>query len=84
VTRKSIYRRDDLVARIPAHRSVTAVTDDPPTTPANQETGIVAAPRARLTAKDAQIAELKAAPRERDRTIATLHGHLDKLHATNG
>ena len=29
-------------------------------------------------AKDTQIAELRAALRERDRTIATLHGELEK------
>lgn len=34
--------------------------------------------RARLTAKDAQIAELKAALRDRDHTIAALHGELDR------
>jgi hypothetical protein len=32
------------------------------------------------TAKDTQIVDLKAAQRERDRTIAALHGELDKLH----
>jgi capsule polysaccharide export protein KpsE/RkpR len=80
VTRKSIYRRDDPVALIRAHRPVTAVPDDPPP-PADRETSIVAALQARLTAKDTQIADLKAALRERDRTIAALHGELDKLHA---
>ena len=35
-------------------------------------------------AKDAQIADLKAALRERDRTISVLHGELDKLHAAGG
>jgi DNA-binding transcriptional MerR regulator len=43
------------------------------------ETSIVAALRARLTAKDTQIAELKAALRERDRTISTLHGKLERM-----
>ena len=76
VTRKSIYRRDDLVALIRAHRPVVAVPDGPP--PPGTETSIVAALRARLTAKDSQIAELRAALRERDRTIATLHGELEK------
>jgi hypothetical protein len=45
VTRKSIYRRDDLVALIRAHRPVAAVTDDP-APPPNTETSIVAALRA--------------------------------------
>ncbi len=77
VTRKSIYRHDDLVARIRAHRPVEAVTDDPPES-VDSQTSIVAALRARLTAKDAQIAELKAAVRERDEIIAALHGELEK------
>jgi len=42
------------------------------------ETSIVAALRARLTAKHTQIAELNAALRERDHTIAALHGELEK------
>ena len=84
VTRKSIYRRDDLVARIRAHRPVAAVTDDAAPPAADQETSIVAALRARLTAKDAQIADLKAALRDRDRTISVLHGELDTLHAAGG
>ena len=33
VTRKSIYRHDDLVARIRAHRPMEAVTDDTPSIP---------------------------------------------------
>jgi hypothetical protein len=77
VTRKSIYRREDLVALIRAYRPVAAVPDDSPL-PADTETSIVAALRARLTAKDTQIAQLKAALRERDRTIAALHGELEK------
>jgi hypothetical protein len=84
VTRKSIYRREDLVALIRAHRPVAAVTDDPAPPPADQETSIVAALRARLIAKDAQIADLKAALRERARTISILHGELDKRHAAGG
>ena len=42
------------------------------------QTSIVAALLARLTVKDPQIAQLKAALRERDRTIAALHGELEK------
>lgn len=82
VTRKSIHRRKDVLAIIHAERPLAAVTDDiaPPTTADNS---IVAALRARITAKDAQISDLNAALRERDRTIAILHGQLDKLHATN-
>ena len=82
VTRKSIYLRDDLVALIRAHRPVTAVPGSPP--PRHEtETSIVAALRARLTAKDTQIAELKATLRERDRTIAILHGQLETINSNN-
>jgi hypothetical protein len=77
VTRKSIYRHEDLVAGIRAHRPIEAVTDNP-RAPLEGQTSIIAALRARLTAKDAQIADLKATVRERDRTIAALHGELDK------
>jgi hypothetical protein len=78
VTRNSIHRRRDVVARIRAHRPLAAVTDDIPPAPGG-DTSIIAALRGRLTAKDTQIAELKAALRERDRTIALLHGQLDRL-----
>jgi len=64
------------VALIRAHRPAAALSDYPP--PPETETSIVAALRARLTAKDTQIAELNAALRERDHTIAALHGELEK------
>ena len=80
VTPKSIYRREDLVALIRAHRPVTTLPDDKPPTP-DTETSIVAALRARLTAKDTQIAQLKATLRERDRTISALHGALERTGA---
>lgn len=80
VTRKSIHRHDDLVALIRAHRPVAVVDADTAAPAAGAETSITAALRARLTAKEAQIAELKAALRDRDHTIAVLHGELDKLH----
>jgi hypothetical protein len=82
VTRNSIHRRKDVVARIRAHRPLAAVTDDIAPAPGG-DTSIIAALRGRLTAKDNHIAELKAALRERDRTIALLHGQLDKLHNTS-
>ena len=82
MTRKSIHHRKDVVARIRAHRPLAAVADD--ITPATgTDTSIVAALRARLTAKDTQIAELRSALRERDRTIAILHGQLDRFHNAN-
>ena len=79
VTRNSIHRRPEILALIRAQRPLTAVTDDI-TPPPQGDNSIVAALRGRLTAKDAQIADLKAALRDRDHTIAVLHGQLDKLH----
>ena len=80
VTRNSIHRRPEMLARIRAHRPLAAVTNDI-APPSGADNSIVAALRARLTAKDAQISDLNAALRERDRTIAILHGELDKLHS---
>lgn len=83
VTRKSIHRRPSLLALIRAQRPLAAVIDDiaSPATPS--DTSIVAALRGRLIAKDTQIAELRAALRERDHTIAVLHGQIDRLHDAN-
>ncbi len=58
---------------------MTTVTADPP--PPESETSILAALRSRLTAKETQIADLKAALRQRDNTIAALHGELEKRRA---
>ena len=84
VTRKAIHRREDLLALIRAHRPIDAVeADAAPSTP-GPESSIVAALRSRLVAKDTQIAELKAAVRDRDRAIAVLHGELEKRIAAAG
>jgi uncharacterized protein involved in exopolysaccharide biosynthesis len=80
VTRKSIHHPKDLLAQIRAHRPLTAITDDITAPTPDNDTSIIAALRARLTAKDTQISELKATLREREQTIAVLHGQLDKLH----
>lgn len=83
VTRPSIHRRPELLAMIKAHERLSAVdTDTPPTAAASGESGLVAALRSRLITKEEQIAELRSALRERDRTIATLHGEIDRLNAT--
>lgn len=83
VTRKSIHRRPDILALIRAQRPLAAVADDIAAPPPHSDSSIVAALRGRLTVKDAQIADLKAALRERDNTIAMLHGHLDRLQHTD-
>jgi hypothetical protein len=84
VSRTAIHRRKELLALIRAHRPLEAVdTETAPPPAADPETSIVAALRSRLIAKDAQIAELKAQLRQRDQTIAVLHGELEKLIATS-
>lgn len=84
VSRTAIHRRKELLALIRAHRPLEAVdVDTSPPPAANTETSIVAALRSRLIAKDKQIAELKATLRQRDHTIAALHGELDNLIATS-
>ncbi|QZH61399.1 transposase [Mycolicibacterium farcinogenes] len=82
VTRPSIHRRPELLAKIKAHQPL-AVVDTAPDPPAatDGDSSILAALRLKLTAKESQVAELKAALRERDRTIATLHGEIDRLTA---
>jgi hypothetical protein len=84
VTRNSIHRRPEILALVRAQRPLTAVTDDTPAPASGTDNSIVAALRSRLTAKDTQIAELKAALRQRDHTIAVLHGQLDKLQDARG
>lgn len=84
VSRTAIHRRKELLTLIRAHRPLEAVdTETAPPAAADTETSIVAALRSRLIAKDAQIAELKAQLRQRDQTIAVLHGELEKLTATS-
>ncbi|MEZ0362873.1 DUF6262 family protein [Mycobacterium sp. pUA109] len=81
VTRKSIHRRPALLAKIETHRTVTATPAQDPPASGSGESSIIAALRNRLVAKDTQIAELRAALRERDRTIAVLHGELERYSA---
>jgi hypothetical protein len=52
VTCKSIHHRKDLLAQIRAHRPLTAITDDITAPTPDNDTSIVAALRARLTAKE--------------------------------
>lgn len=80
VSRTAIHRRKELLALIRAHRPLEAVRDDT-TPPPPTENSIVAALRSRLIAKDTQIAELKTQLRQRDQTIAVLHGELERLTA---
>jgi hypothetical protein len=80
-TAPSSTRADGSYAPSTSPHRVAGAVDTATLPPApGTETSIVAALRSRLTAKDAQIAELKATIRERDRAIAVLHGELDKLH----
>ncbi|WP_277830407.1 hypothetical protein [Speluncibacter jeojiensis] len=74
VSRKTIYKHHDLLARIRAHtRTATAI----PASASGGDNAIVAALRAQLTHKEAEIRSLNATLRERDSTIARLYGRLD-------
>lgn len=55
---------------------LTDVLDEPSPPPADAESSIIAAPRARLKAEETQINGLKTQLRERNMIIATLHGEL--------
>lgn len=80
VTRASIQRRPELRAKIKAHQRLAPVdTTAARPAPADGDSSILAALRLRLTAKETEIAELKSLLRERERTIATLHGEIDRL-----
>jgi hypothetical protein len=79
VTRPSIHRRPELLALIKAHQRRTPISTAIPAAPDTGESSIVAALRSRVIANDNEIRELKAQLRERERTIAMLHGELDKL-----
>ncbi|WGI36131.1 DUF6262 family protein (plasmid) [Mycolicibacterium aubagnense] len=76
VSRSVIHRRPKVREQIRSYQPLTTVPDEPPPAAADSESSIIAALRARLKAKDAQLAELKNQLRERDTVIATLHGEL--------
>ncbi|WP_395308944.1 DUF6262 family protein [Mycobacterium sp. AMU20-3851] len=77
VSRKTIYKHDDLVTVIEQYRD--RPTDREPAS-TGRETSIDAALRHRLAAKDKEIAALKATVAEQQSTIELLYGQLDTLH----
>lgn len=79
VTRKSIHSRPELLAQIDAHKTLSAVPTELSPPPDGAESSIVAALRNRLTAKDIQLAQLRAELRDRDNIIAVLQGELERL-----
>jgi hypothetical protein len=78
VSRKTIYKHDDLVALIKQYRDRPTTAGGPAST--GRETSIDAALRRRLAAKDKEIAALKATVAEQQSTIELLYGQLDTLH----
>ncbi|MUL79730.1 DUF6262 family protein [Mycolicibacterium sp. CBMA 226] len=76
VSRSVIHRRPTIREQIRSYQPLTPVADEPPPPATDTESSIIAALRARLKAKDAQLSELKSQLRERDTIIATLHGEL--------
>ncbi|KDE99457.1 transposase [Mycolicibacterium aromaticivorans JS19b1 = JCM 16368] len=78
VQRKTVYKHDDLVAVIDAHRHHRSSADNASTT---RETSIMAALRTQLAAKDTEIRTLRTKLAEQETTIALLYGQLD-THTT--
>ncbi|WP_445278068.1 hypothetical protein, partial [Streptomyces sp. DSM 41033] len=76
VSRKTIYKHDDLVTVIEQYRG--RHTDREPAS-TGRETSIHAALRHTLAAKDKEIAALKATVAEQQSTIELLYGQLDTL-----
>ncbi|WP_396908204.1 DUF6262 family protein [Mycolicibacterium sp.] len=77
VSRKTIYKHDDLVGVIKQHRDRPSAGEP---TSTGRETSIDAALRRRLAAKDKEIAALKATVADQQSTIELLYGQLDTLH----
>lgn len=84
VTRKTIYRHEDLLKRIRAHNRLhpTTISLDQ-AQDHTQETSIVAALRRQLTTQQTkhhtQIADLQAKLKEKDTALAAAHGEIHRL-----
>lgn len=76
VSRSVIHRRPKIREQIRSYQPLTTGPDEPSPAATDSESSIVAALRACLKAKDAQIGEMKSQLRKRDTVIATLHGEL--------
>lgn len=83
VTRQTIYRHKDLLARIRACAALSPVTATATADTGQRETSIVAALRQQLSTLRSQhrtqIAELTATIRERDNALAAAHGEIHRL-----
>lgn len=83
VSRKTIYSHPDLRDQIRAHAQIRPAPEQ--TDPI--ETSIVTALRSQLSAKEAEIKQLRAEIRTQKATIATLYGALESQsnigHTTN-
>ncbi|MDH6244054.1 transposase [Mycobacterium sp. OTB74] len=74
VTRKTVYKHDDLMAVIDAHRK-HAAADVPPAT--GRDDAIVAALRHKIAAQTAEIKDLKTTVAQQQGTIELLYGQLE-------
>lgn len=74
VTRKTVYKHDDLMAVIDAHRNHTAA-DVPPAT--GRDNAIMAALRHKIAAQTAEIKDLKTTVTQQQATIELLYGQLE-------
>ncbi|SHT51712.1 Putative transposase/integrase [Mycobacteroides abscessus subsp. abscessus] len=86
VTRKTIYRHDDLLARIRAH---TPLHPAPPSPVSGQATvgqsSIVAALRREMTTAQsryrAQLSALRTQLKDKDAALAAAHGEIERLRS---
>lgn len=86
VTRKTVYRHTDLLARIRAHNPLRPTAAQPADTtgqPSPRDTSIVAALRRQLTTQQnqhrTQLAELHAQLKDKDTALAAAHGEIHRL-----
>ncbi|MBN9635792.1 MAG: transposase, partial [Actinobacteria bacterium] len=78
VTRKTVYKHDELMAIINAHRNHHGATDEPPST--SRDSSIVAALRRKIATQSSEIKELKTTVAQQQATIELLYGQLEDRH----
>lgn len=78
VTRKTVYKHDDLMAIINAHRNHHGAADEPPST--GRDSSIVAALRRKIATQSSEIKELKTTVAQQQATIEMLYGQLEDRH----
>ncbi|MGV9479025.1 DUF6262 family protein [Gordonia aichiensis] len=77
VTRATVHRHTDLLAKVNQHRR--AGTPTIVAEPARSDDSIVSALRMQIRQRDKAIADLKQKVKHLEDTVATLHGEIDRL-----